>query len=179
MIARASTSTTPPAPAAAAGWLCFASSIPNHLSTFNTPIAQTLPRDATTTNPILSKIMHTIPSYHINLRHNTSSAPPLALRPASTKTPVHAQSKKLQTFAPKSAQQQQSLNTSFYSLQQLSSPWVVDFGKCIWATITPLTFARLLLRLQNRSSEVSIVVLMQLQIRSFGVSIVAIVLTNF
>jgi len=45
--------------------------------------------------------MHPIPSYHINLRQNTSSAPPLALRPASTKTPVHAQSKKLQTFGPK------------------------------------------------------------------------------
>ncbi len=101
-----------------------------------------------------------------------------------TKTCKHKNScactvKKLQTFAPKSAQQQPSLNTSFSSLQQLSSPWVVDFWKFVWATITASMFARLLLRLQNQSSEVSIVVLLKLQIRSFGVSIVAIVLTNF
>ncbi len=47
---------------------------------------------------------------------------------------------------------------------------MVDFREFIWATITASMFARLLLRLQNRSSEVSIVVLLQLQIRSFGVS---------
>jgi hypothetical protein len=56
---------------------------------------------------------------------------------------------------------------------------VVDFREFIRATITASMFARLLLRLQNRSSEVSIVVLLQLQIRSSEVSIIAIVSTNF